>query len=50
MPSAARETTLSFPAWARSLWSEVRDSGALEVELLEVVGEDFVDVMDVVLK
>jgi len=31
-------------------WSDVRDSGVLEVELLEVVGEDLVDVMDIVLE
>jgi hypothetical protein len=33
----------------QNFWSEVRDSGALEVELLEVVGEDFIDVMDIIL-
>lgn len=34
----------------QNFWREVRDSGTLEVELVEVVGEDLVDVMDVVLK
>jgi len=34
----------------QNFWREVRDSGTLEVELVEVVGEDLVDVMDVVLE
>jgi hypothetical protein len=34
----------------QNFWSEVRDSGILEVELVEVVGEDLVDVMDVILE
>jgi hypothetical protein len=34
----------------QNFWSEVGDSGILEIELLEVIREGLVDVMDVVLK